>query len=111
LAKEFRLPEESGNPGSRPKVLGEVQELARQHAPSAIAELARLVRTTGLRLRQGVQRNGVGGEDRSGCSAQGHSRTARGRRRDAGEALTDIARTFGVSHTTIGRLTSAAAMG
>jgi Resolvase, N terminal domain len=28
--------------------------------------------------------------------------------RDAGEALTDIARTFGVSHTTIGRLTSAA---
>ena len=32
---------ESGDPGS-PKVLGEVQELARQHAPSAIAELARL---------------------------------------------------------------------
>jgi DNA invertase Pin-like site-specific DNA recombinase len=30
---------------------------------------------------------------------------------DAGEALTDIARTFGVSHTTIGRLVSAAAMG
>jgi hypothetical protein len=25
-------------------------------------------------------------------------------RRDAGETLTDIARTFGVSHTTIGRL-------
>ena len=34
--------EESGNPGGRPKVLGEIQELARQHAPSAIAELARL---------------------------------------------------------------------
>jgi hypothetical protein len=33
---------ESGNPGGRPKVLGEVQELARQHAPSAIVELARL---------------------------------------------------------------------
>jgi hypothetical protein len=33
---------ESGNPGGRPKVLAEVQELARQHAPSAIAELARL---------------------------------------------------------------------
>jgi hypothetical protein len=32
----------SGNPGGRPKVLGEVQELARQHAPSAIVELARL---------------------------------------------------------------------
>jgi len=30
-------------------------------------------------------------------------------RRDAGEALTDIARTFGVSHTTIGRLTAAPA--
>ena len=33
---------ESGNPGGRPKVLAEVQELARQHAPSAIVELARL---------------------------------------------------------------------
>ena len=33
---------ESGNPGGRPKVLGEVQELARQHAPSALVELARL---------------------------------------------------------------------
>ena len=33
---------ESGNPGGRPKVLAEVQELARQHVPSAIAELARL---------------------------------------------------------------------
>jgi hypothetical protein len=31
-------------------------------------------------------------------------------RRAAGEALTDIARTFGVSHTTIGRLTSAPQM-
>jgi hypothetical protein len=33
---------ESGNPGGRPKVLAEIQVLARQHAPSAIAELARL---------------------------------------------------------------------
>ena len=33
---------ESGNPGGRPRILGEVQELARQHAPSAIVELARL---------------------------------------------------------------------
>jgi hypothetical protein len=32
----------SGNPGGRPKVLGEVQELARLHAPSIIVELARL---------------------------------------------------------------------
>jgi hypothetical protein len=32
-------------------------------------------------------------------------------RRNAGEALTDITRTFGVSHTTISRLKSAAAMG
>jgi len=31
-----------GNPGGRPKVLGEGPELARQHAASAIAELARL---------------------------------------------------------------------
>ena len=33
---------QSGNPGGRPKVLGELQELARQHAPTVIAELARL---------------------------------------------------------------------
>jgi hypothetical protein len=33
---------QSGNPGGRPKALAEVQELARQHAPSVIAELARL---------------------------------------------------------------------
>ena len=33
---------QSGNPGGRPKVLGDVQELARQHAPAAIVELARL---------------------------------------------------------------------
>jgi hypothetical protein len=33
---------QSGNPGGRPKVLGEVQELARQYAPRAIVELARL---------------------------------------------------------------------
>jgi len=31
-------------------------------------------------------------------------------RRDAGETLADIARTFGVSHTTIGRLTAAPAI-
>jgi len=37
-----------------------------------------------------------------------HQRREAIARRDAGEALTDIARTFGVSHTTIGRLTSAA---
>jgi Family of unknown function (DUF5681) len=33
---------QSGNPGGRPKVLGELQELARQHAPKVIVELARL---------------------------------------------------------------------
>jgi hypothetical protein len=33
---------QGGNPGGRPKVLGEVQELARQHAPTVIVELARL---------------------------------------------------------------------
>ncbi len=36
-----------------------------------------------------------------------HQRREAIARRDAGEALTDIARTYGVSHTTIGRLTSA----
>jgi arylsulfatase len=33
---------QSGNPGGRPKVMGDVQELARQHAPRVIVELARL---------------------------------------------------------------------
>jgi hypothetical protein len=33
---------QSGNPGGRPKVLAEVRDLARQHAPAAIKELARL---------------------------------------------------------------------
>jgi DNA invertase Pin-like site-specific DNA recombinase len=37
-----------------------------------------------------------------------HQQREANARRDASEALTDIARTFGVSHTTIGRLTSAA---
>lgn len=33
----------SGNPGGRPKVVGEIRELARQHGrPRAINELARL---------------------------------------------------------------------
>ena len=32
----------SGNPGGRPKVLAELRELARSHAPAAIEELARL---------------------------------------------------------------------
>ena len=36
-----------------------------------------------------------------------HQRREAIARRDAGEALTDIARTFGVSHTTISRLTAA----
>ena len=33
---------QSGNPGGRPRVLAEIQELASQHAPEVIAELARL---------------------------------------------------------------------
>jgi len=35
-------PGQSGNPGGRPKVLAEVQEVARQHMPAAMSELARL---------------------------------------------------------------------
>ena len=37
-------PGQSGNPGGRPRVIAELQELARAHAPEAIAELARLAK-------------------------------------------------------------------
>ena len=58
------------------------------------------------------------GEGRARAKAEGvhmgrppkltpHQRREAIARRDAGEALTDIARTFGVSHTTIGRLVGA----
>ena len=33
----------SGNPGGRPKVLGDVQELARQQSPQAIDALAKIM--------------------------------------------------------------------
>ena len=33
----------SGNPGGRPRVLGDVQELARQKSPEAIATLANIM--------------------------------------------------------------------
>jgi hypothetical protein len=33
---------QSGNPGGRPRVVGELRDLARQHAREAIEELARL---------------------------------------------------------------------
>jgi DNA invertase Pin-like site-specific DNA recombinase len=57
------------------------------------------------------------GEGRARAKAQGvhmgrppkltpHQRREAIARRDAGEALMDIARTYGVSHTTIGRLTA-----
>jgi hypothetical protein len=32
----------SGNPGGRPRVIADLHDLARQHAPAAITELARL---------------------------------------------------------------------
>jgi hypothetical protein len=35
---------QSGNPGGRPKVVGEVQELARQHTAEAIETLAAIMR-------------------------------------------------------------------
>jgi hypothetical protein len=33
---------QSGNPGGRPRIVGELRDLARAHAPAAIQELARL---------------------------------------------------------------------
>jgi hypothetical protein len=35
-------PGQSGNPGGRPRVIGELRDLARAHAPEAVRELARL---------------------------------------------------------------------
>jgi len=35
---------QSGNPGGRPKADGNIQQLARQHGPEAIAELVRIMR-------------------------------------------------------------------
>jgi hypothetical protein len=37
---------QSGNPGGRPKIVGEVQELARQHTVEAIETLAAIMRDT-----------------------------------------------------------------
>ena len=34
----------SGNPGGRPRIVGEVQELARQHTPEAIETLVEIMR-------------------------------------------------------------------
>ena len=48
----------SGNPGGRPKVLGELQELARHHAPEVVAELARLA----LKARSEAARIAAGRE-------------------------------------------------
>ena len=36
----------SGNPGGRPKVIGEVRELAREHTQDAIDTLARIMKST-----------------------------------------------------------------
>jgi hypothetical protein len=33
---------QSGNPGGRPRIVGELRDLSRAHAPAAIQELARL---------------------------------------------------------------------
>jgi len=35
---------QSGNPGGRPKIIGEVQDLAREHTPEAIKTLASIMR-------------------------------------------------------------------
>jgi hypothetical protein len=43
----------SGNPGGRPKVIADLRNLARQHTPAAIKELARLAlraRSEGVRV-------------------------------------------------------------
>ena len=40
------LPGESGNPGGRPKVVAEVQALARKHTADAISTLAKIMRDT-----------------------------------------------------------------
>ena len=47
-------PGQSGNPGGRPKIVGDIRALAREHTPEAIAELVRLAtkaRREEVRLR------------------------------------------------------------
>lgn len=36
---------QSGNPGGRPKVIAEIQELAREHSPTAIETLVSIMRS------------------------------------------------------------------
>jgi Family of unknown function (DUF5681) len=41
---------QSGNPGGRPKIAGEIRELAQQHAPAALERLVRLMNSTSGRV-------------------------------------------------------------
>jgi hypothetical protein len=43
-------PGQSGNPGGRPNIIGEVRRLAQEHAPAAIARLAELMRSEDPRV-------------------------------------------------------------
>ena len=45
----------SGNPGGRPKVLGDVQELAREKSPEAIETLSTIMRDEKAALLHGSQ--------------------------------------------------------
>lgn len=67
----------SGNPGGRPKVAGEVRELARQHGPAAIQRLVGLMHS---------KNEGVAVRDCEALLDRGYGRTVQGVELSAGTA-------------------------
>jgi DNA invertase Pin-like site-specific DNA recombinase len=80
----------------------QADQVLHAHTSDALAEFEReLIRT---RTGEGRERAKAGGDPRSQAKLTGHRRREAIARREAGEVLTDIARLYNVSHSTISRL-------